>query len=762
MAKKLVDSEIVAILNSQIDNAQGSDLSSVETQQANALDYYYGDKSIISTEDGESSFISREVLETVERELGRQLKVFCSGDNTVKFDATGKEDIEQAQQETDFINYVFNKENKGFKIMHDWIKSALLEKNSYVKVWIDEEEEFETETYSNLNDAELEYVMSQEGAEAIEHDEQQILDEVSQQPITLHDIKIRTKSTKKQVKVIVVPNEEIGVARGHYELDLKDCPFVYHKPTSLTVSDLIEAGFNKDLVTMLPSRTDNENTLTNARASDADNDRDFNEEADDSMREVEVYECYIRMDYDGDGVAELRKITISGNEVLENEECDFIPIAVISPIPMAHKHIGLSYADLVMPLQDVKTVLMQQMLTNLYMTNSPEREIVEGQVNIDDLLTSKSGSLKRVKQPNMIRDLAVPFTAGASLPMLDVIDGMIEGRVGRTQPLDPNVLAQSTAGAFAMGVEQDNQLSEKVARTFAETGVKDMFGMIHELVIKHYDTQQTIELRGEYVEINPTEWKKRYNMSIVVGLGTGNKDKEMGQLMQVITDQKEHLLAGSPLVTMQNSFNAYSDLIDISGLKGDYYTDPSSPEAQQAAQAAAQQPPQPDPNMIMIEANKAIEDQKAQLVQQKQAAEAEFKKAEHAIKLRELEIKESEAQAKAATDAANIEVKRYEADLRSETQLAIEQMKSGATIQDAINEVLSPMQQQNDETLSHMINSILGEIQTSATANVEQMQGYNDNMAQQIQTMASQMNRPKRVIYAEDGETPIGVETVME
>ena len=757
--KKLADSEVIAILNSQIDNAQGSDLSSIETQQANALDYYYGDKSIIDTEDGESSIITREVLESVEREIGRQLKVFTSGDRTIQFDPENAEDEEQAAQETDFINYVFNKENNGFKITHDWIKSALLEKNSYVKVWINEEEEYEVETYSGLNDMELEFVMAQEGAEAIEHDSVTATDEQGI-PVMLHDIKIRTKSTKKQVKIIVVPNEEIGIARSHYELSVKDAPFVYHKPTNMTVSDLIEAGFNKDIVRMLPSRTDNENTLTNSRASDADNDRDFNEEADDSMREVEVFECYIRMDYDGDGIAELRKITISGNKVLENEECDFIPFAVICPLPMAHKHIGLSYADLVMPLQDVKIVLMQQMLTNLYLTNSPEREIVEGQVNIDDLLTSKSGSLKRVKTPNMIRDLTVPFTAGQSMPMLDIVDGMIESRVGRTQPLDPNVLAQSTAGAFAMGTEQDNQLSEKLARIFAETGFRDMFLMIHELVIKHYDQESTVKLRGKYVQINPTEWKKRYNMSIVVGLGTGNKDKEIGQLMQVIKDQKEHLMSGSPLVTMQNNYNAYNDLIEASGLKdaSKYYTDPSSPEAQQAAQAKAQEPPQPDANMVMIEANKAIEDQKAQLVQQKQQSEAFFKKQEQGLKAREIAVREVEAGVKTELEVARLEQSRYEADLKAETTMALEQLKMGATIEQALANQMSDMSIENDERLTMQINALLGEINNMQAQNMIGMEEMTEGMRGQVGQLATQMARPKRVIYSEDGD-PVRIES---
>lgn len=752
--KKLIDSEIIAILNSQIDNAQGSDLSSVETQQANALDYYYGDSSIIATEDGESSFISREVFETVERELGRQLKVFTSGEKFVRFDPVGAEDEDQAEQETDFVNYVFTKQNDGFKIIHDWFKSALLEKNSYVKVWIDEEEEVETETYSGLNDMELEFVLSQEGAEAIEHEEQIALDEVSGQPITLHDIKIHTKSTKKQVKIIAVPNEEIGVSRSHDKLSLKDAPFVYHKPTNTTVSDLIEAGFNKDIVRMLPSRTDNENTLVNARSSDADNDRDFNEETDDSMREVEVYECYIRMDYDGDGVAELRKITISGNEVLENEECDFIPFATISPLPMPHKHIGLSYADVVMPLQDVNTVLMQQMLTNLYLTNSPEREVVTGQVNIDDLLTSKSGSIKRVKAPGMIRDLTVPFTAGQSMPMLDIISGMVESRVGRTQPLDPNVLAQSTAGAFAMGTEQDNQLSEKLSRTFAETGVKECFLMIHELVIKHYDTSIPVKLKGKYVDVSPTEWKKRYNMSVVVGVGTGNKDRQMGQILTLIEKQEAHLMQDSPLVSPKNVFNSYDKLVEMSGLKDVslYFTDPDSPEAQQAAQAKAQQPPPPDPNMLMVENNKAIEDQKAQLSAQKQQQDAFFKKQEQDLKARELAVREIEAGLKTELEVAKLEQKTYEAGLKAETSMAIEQLKLGATIEQALSNQMSDMSIENDDRLTAQINSLLAGINEMQAQNMIGMEGMAEGMRGQVDQLATQMARPKRVIYNEAGD----------
>jgi len=346
------------------------------------------------------------------------------------------------------------------------------------------------------------------------------------------------------------------------------------------------------------------------------------------------------------------------------------------------------------------------------------------------------------------------------MPMLDIIDGMIEGRVGRTQPLDPNVLAQSTAGAFAMGTEQDNQLSEKLARIFAETGFKEMFLMIHELVIKHYDTTVPVKLKGNYVNISPTEWKKRFNLSVVVGLGTGNKDRQMGQLLTLIEKQENHLMQGSPLVTMKNAYNSYDKLVEMAGLKDVslFFTDPDSPEAQQKAQEEAQNQ-QPDANMVMIEANKAIEDQKAQLVSQKQQQDAFFKKQEQDLKARELAVREVEAGIKTELEVAKIEQGRYEAELKAETSMALEQMKMGATIEQALSNQMSDLSIENDERLTAQINSLLTEINTMQAQNMMGMEGMAEGMAGQINQLAAQMARPKRVIYNDDGD-PIGVEPV--
>lgn len=662
------DTEILSMLSTQINNAQGGGNSSTNSEKATALDYYMGDPSLISADEGESSIITREVLENVERELGQQLKVFASGERVVQFDPTGEEDEDQAEQETDYVNYIFNKENDGFTITHDWIKSALIEKNSYVKVWVEEEEKIETETYSGLSDIGFAQVLGQEGVEAIEHTEEILQDEMGIE--TFHDIKIRITTKEKKIKVMAVPGEEIGIARNHNALSLKDAFFVYHRPSNMTASDLIELGFDKELVDTLPSYNDYENELEISRNVNSNIDSDLYDEADESTREIEVYECYIRFDDDGDGVSELRKVIIAGNNILENEECDFIPFATLCPIPMPYKHEGLSYADMLMDIQDVSTVLTQQILTNLYFTNMPELEVNDEMVNIDDVLNRKSGSINRSKQIGSIQPITIPFTAGASLPILELMHSMADKRVGSSQPLDPNVLSQTSGAAFIYGSEQANQLSEKLARIIAETGFKEMFGMIHELAIKHQDKSKIIKLRNKFVEVDPTEWKHRSNMSVVVGLGTGNKDQDIQKLLAVAEKQEQHMLNGSPMADYSKLYNTYSRIIEKSGLKDAslYWNDPNTQDFQQKEEQKSQQE---QPNQL-AEAEKV----KGEFLVQKTQMETQFKG--------QLEILKQQAEAskqmqKAQYDAelqafkVQLDDRARAADLESKEAIAIMQ-----------------------------------------------------------------------------------------
>lgn len=672
--------ELLAILRNQISNSIGASSTESESDQADALDYYYGEPFGNEVE-GRSSVVTREVLETTEWVLGQLLKVFTGGNRVMQFDPVGAEDEQQAKQETDYINHVFMKENNGFMILHDWFKDALLQRNAYCKVWVEDAEETSHETYQGLDEAELAHLLKQEGVEPVEHSQSiAVYQDQMGNPIQAieHDIKIKVTRNLKRIKVAVVPPEEIGVAKACDSLSVANTPFMYHRVRK-TVSALIAEGYDKELISSLPSYSViNDGELESARDPFSDHD-DYRTESDDSMREIEVYECYIKLDYENNGVATLRKICMAGNKILDNEEMDFIPFAVLSSNPMPHKHLGLSEADKVMDIQRIKSTLMRGMLDNLYLTNNPEKEVLDGAVNISDLLDSMPGGIKRVKQMGSIREITVPFTAGASIPMLEILDSMRESRTGvsrATSGLDPNVIAKSTSAAFLTSVDQSNQHQEKIARIFAETGVRELFHLIHRLAITHIDKSTRIKINNNYIDVTPTEWRDRTNLTISVGLGTGDKTQAIGRLMALAEKQEQHLQIGMPTVTPQNLYNTYNKIIEVSDM-GDtslYFTSPD--------QIPPQEPP-PDPNMVMLQMQGEIEQAKLQVEHAKMQQDAaikmrelEIKDRELAIKERELLLREMESAHKTDCEVKKLEYARFDSELKASTALSVEQLKA--------------------------------------------------------------------------------------
>jgi hypothetical protein len=310
----------------------------------------------------------------------------------------------------------------------------------------------------------------------------------------------------------------------------------------MTRSDLVAAGYPKDVVDDLPAYSD----LTYSPERIARYDRgempDEAQSLDFSMQEIEVFECYIRTDLDDDGMAELVKVTYAGmTTVLDKEEVDHIPFASVCPIPMPHKFFGQSLADRAMDIQLIKSTITRQILDNLYLTNLPRMTAIDGQVNMDDLLTVAPNGIVRMKTPGAVQALTVPPTAAQSFPMLDYMDNVLQKRSGVTQTsqgLDPNILQNTTATAIAAMQQAGSGRIEMIARIFADTGVKDLFAGIFHLLCKYQDKARVVRMRGKYVSIDPREWKNNYDVSISVGLGTGNKDQQMAMAAMVLQKQE--------------------------------------------------------------------------------------------------------------------------------------------------------------------------------------------------------------------------------
>lgn len=607
---KITDEEILAAIEAHEANALNFHDSEIAQNRHKALDYYLG-RPFGNEVEGRSQAIVTDVADTIEWVMPSLLKVFQSGDEVVSFSPVGQEDIDGAEQETAYVNYVVNQKNPGFLVFYSWFKDALLAKVGYVKSVWEEKTDTTKETYQGLNDDEMTMLLSDPEVEPIEH-----TDYAEQQPdgsyMMLHDVRMRRTKKNGQVKIYPVPAEELLVAGDLTTIDIKQANFVQHRPVK-TISEIREMGY--DIPDDIPG--DDEAAFDYLHRAHFDT-----LPADPSMRRVTLHETYIRIDYDGDGLAELRKVISIGREILENEEADTIPFSSITPVILTHQHVGLSYADLIMDLQLIRSTILRQVLDNMYLSNNG-RTAISDQVNLDDMLTSLPGGVVRLKSGALpgsghIMPLVAPDVSRAGLGVMDFMEGLKENRTGITkynQGLDANSL-NKTATGISQIMTAAQQRIELIARIFAETGVKDLFLTVHELILKHATNQDIFRLRNKWVPVDPRQWKKRTDMTIAVGLGTGNKDQMLQHLTTIMQVQERAFPSG--IVKPKNVFNAASKLAENAGfrLPEEFFSDPENQEQQQG----------PSPEQQQAEAQQRAEMQQAQ-------AELEIKRQEIEMKM---------------------------------------------------------------------------------------------------------------------------------
>ena len=678
------DGKLKSILENEIDNAIGYLDSETTEARTKALEYYlrqpYGNEV-----EGRSQIVTGEVAEAIDGALPQLVRVFTQSDDIVRFEPKHPGDEEGAKQATDYCNWVFYSQNPGFTILHNWFKDALLQKNGVVKCYWDEKEDVTKEEYRGLTDDELVMLLADGKYEIVAQDTTVLDGGVGEDgaPVVMqsHDVIVAKRTQSGSVKIENVPPEEFLISKRARAV--ADSPFVAHRKL-LPRSDLIAMGFDSEIVANLPSY--NDLSFTDERLARYSRGEQPDEEAslDESMQEVEVYEAYLRTDYDGDGVAELRQIFYAGSDILSNVETDYNPFHSLCPIPIPHKFYGESLADRSMDIQLIKSTVVRQMLDNLYLSNNARVGAVEGQVNLDDLLSVTPGGVVRMKNPQAIVPLNVPSVIAQAFPMLQYLDDAQSKRTGVSdmqQGLDPNVLQNVTAAAVAASTAAAGGKLELVARIFAETGVKTLFQGILHLLCKYQDKPTLMRMRGKYIPIDPRAWSNEYDVDISVGLGTGNKAEQMTMLQMVLAKQEAILQQfgpANPLVSVGQYRNTLGRFIEAAGFadSAEFFKE-VTPEIEQ--QLAQPQQPQPDPTVqALIQQSQAqiqIAQQQAQAdvaaAQQKAMADIELQRQKAAA---EIQIQREKA-------AATLQLKQEE--LAAEIQLKAAQL--GADITSSVN-----------------------------------------------------------------------------
>jgi hypothetical protein len=640
---KLDDNKLRSIVESEIDDAIGYLETETTDERQQALEYYmrepYGNEV-----EGKSQIVTGEVAEVVDGALPQLMKVFTSSKDAVVFEAVNAGDEPIAEQATVYVNHIFYKDNNGFEIMHDWFKDALLQKVGVVKAYWNDETDTTTEKYYGLNDDELMMIMQDEEVEIVEQNttvlQEAVFDEMTGMEVSpalsSHEVKVKRTRSKGKVVVENVPPEEFLISKRARTIE--DSPFVAHRKM-VTRSELIAMGYDEKTVMGLSTGDALEFSPERiARYTRGENPTDMDSN-DESMQLVEYYECYLKTDYDNDGIAELRRVCYTNNEILHNEECDYIPFHSVCPIPIPHKFYGHSLADRAMDLQLIKSTITRQMLDNLYLTNNYRVGAVEGQVNLDDLLTSTAGGVVRMKNPNAIVPMTVQSNAIQSFPMLEYLDSIQAKRTGISdaqQGLDPNLLQNVTATAVSAMTTAAQGKLELVARIFADTGVSSLFKGILALVCKYQQKERIIKVNSKYVPFDPREWRNEFNLSVNVGLGTGGKQEQLAT-MQMILQKQEQVIQqyglANPLVNLKQYRDTLAKFINMAGFKDDtqFLMSITDEQAQALAQQAAQTPKEEDSNTKAAAILAQVEREKAQLKMQEQMAKIELEKQQMAL-----------------------------------------------------------------------------------------------------------------------------------
>lgn len=595
----MTDSALLGLIRTLEDESYGFATGSLAEARGYAIDRYlarpYGNEV-----DGRSNVVATDLRDTVEWALPQIMRVFLSGDEIIKFEPTGPEDEGQAKQETSYLNYVILQKNDAFGVLSTWFRDALLSKNGYVKAYWEERSDIRREQYDGLTDDMLAVILSDPAVELSQHSPYPDPAFVApppqpqmpgQPPIpapvapTLHDVVLRRKHPTSFARIENVPPEEIYVHRTVRGLGLADAIFVQHRVRK-TISEVRQDGYDVPDDVADSGDDDSDDAVDAARDRFADESGDDDTNASDrSLRRVTVRECYLRTDYDGDGVAELRKVCVIGGKVWHNEETDMVPFACVSPIIFPHKHIGIGFDDLCDMPSQIKTTLMRQGLDNMHLANNGRYVVDVLRVNVDDLLVSRPGGIVRAEGDpgTAVMPLTHPATFGAAMQGIEWVDGwrgISTGVFPEAQNMSSDVLNNATATGIAQAISAGQARIEAVTRAFA-VGVRDLFGIVHALTLKHATAAEKVKLNNTWVTVDPREWVARKNMTITVGLGTGTRETRIAQLMQLAGLQAQGVQAG--IVTPTNLYNTGTRITEELGYRNadEFWSDP------------AKQPPQP-------------------------------------------------------------------------------------------------------------------------------------------------------------------------
>jgi len=664
-------------------------------ERTRLVKYYDGDPSLngdLPIVANRSQAVSCDVKAVAQKLLPSVLRVIIGGDKISEFAPKGRDDDKKADEATVYINYKVAPEIGLKKTIEDAVHDALKLRNGVLKWFYEERSVVKTTTHTGLDENERAAIVGDEGVEVLEHTERQEMAEVPGpdgmpqiMPLTVHDVKVRRTEKQCSYRVVAIPLEDFLCHPSTIDFDTSP---ILGENTRLTRSDLISMGFDAERVNALP--------IAGGRTTEQDEERltrrwsrDDGEQQAHAMQEIEYYDLLMRVDRDGDGIAELRRLVFAGglgvDHLFIDEEFDEPNYANVVVRRRPHDWVGDSPCVDAMEIQKIKTALLRQTLDNLYWQNMPQPIVQEGALaDKSEVLTPEFGKPIRIAMGTKVQDavgfLQVPFFAEKSFGMLSYLDDALIDRTGVSDAsggMPSDALQNVTAKASAMIEQQGIGQTEMMVKTIAEC-LKPMFRGLLKLVVQYQDTPVEVRFQGQPLTFDPRSWNIDMDVSVNTGLGAGTRERDM-MMMQTIGMMQQTIVQfmgqDNPLVSLDNVYNTAVKTIEAAGINNpdQYITKPDEQTSKEYGQKMANKPSpemekaqaQAQAKQVEVQANMQARQAEMQIQQQMDGAKLqqemvlrrEQMKMDGELKLRQMEM---EINLKREQLAAELELKRQQ------------------------------------------------------------------------------------------------------
>lgn len=663
---KIDDDKLVAILDDNIRRSIGYYDSQISRERKRVVDFYNATLPR-PAHDGNSKYVSMDVYDTVESMKAALLETFSTGYKTVRFAAQTGEDVRIAEIATAYCEYVANRQNNLFEVMQSVIHDGLIARAGLCKVYWDEREESYLETIQDLTEEEFDQVVAQDNIE---------IEDVEQDELGLYSGDLRIYQDVSQVAIEAIAPEEFIIEPQCRSLEM--AAFTGHRTTK-TISELREAGYDEKLISKIGDHEDVEmetDPEVLARHEEIGQDRGFNAKGfQDQVRSITVYELYIDIDIDGTGVAETYKVIKAGNVILDKEKCRYKPFIPFVPIPIPHAFFGSNFASKVVPIQTARTVLTRSILDHAMITNNPRYTVVKGGLtNPRELIDNRVGGIVNVSRPDAINPMPQaplnPFIF-QTIQMLDEDKEDTTGVSRLSQGLNKDAISKQNSAAMVEQLATMSQQRQKIiARNFANGFLKPLYQMIYQLVVENEIQAKIVEIAGDYVEVSPSAWGAKRDVTVELHLGYGEQEQEAQKFLALHSLMSQDPTLAS-MYMPENQYKLMSHVMEYNGIKNvkDYLTPPTELPEQKPDPAQEMAMQMQQKQMELQERQTQVAEMKAQIDAQvaQMKLQLEQMKAQQgfAIQSDNMDLKEAQLEHKQFVDKAELEIARTADDVRA-------------------------------------------------------------------------------------------------